>query len=427
MAKKTTFSLYLAKEDVVELDDLLTDSARDHIANGRATRWTSSTFGDGSLLYVFPSVRIRPKWLPMLQAEFGNDDVFGQSPCAVLLFKTGERSFAISFSYGHVYLDDSRTEADFGLKVAINFVSDAKLRGVERSNIGAAIRDVAQAAGQRDLRSFGFDDALDIIRKVSGYGPNSEFADIVTGSRCLRFSKKIELSAVPKTAQQAVNLFGSTAYKQTAFGVLDFLSPVLDPVHRDRLDELLVAAIRDDTDEFEISIPEILPDQIGTFRFVRAGIRNFYPDLSLELYRKGLGARLDQLAPDDLRLHRVAAYGDDERSAQTWPVYASLVGSLVWRGRRYALNEGFWYSVDDAFRSAADENFRGLLGPRDNRLRPFKKFYPMKEARHSTKPTYQSESSTMPKLPKSLAICCSIRSLWACPKCRVLALRCATS
>ena len=46
--------------------------------------------------------------------------------------------------------------------------SDGKLRSVERSNIGAAIRDFAQAAGQRDLRSFGFDDALDLIRKVSG-------------------------------------------------------------------------------------------------------------------------------------------------------------------------------------------------------------------------------------------------------------------
>src|SRR3546814_1130007 len=68
-------------------------------------------------------------------------------------------------------LDDAKTEADFGLKVAINAISDEKLRSVERSNIGAAIRDFAQAAGQRDLRAFGFDEALDLIRK----GPIYEF------------------------------------------------------------------------------------------------------------------------------------------------------------------------------------------------------------------------------------------------------------
>jgi uncharacterized protein (TIGR04141 family) len=79
------------------------------------------------------------------------------------------------------------------LKVAVNAISDEKLRSVERSNIGAAIRDFAQAAGQRDLRSFGIDDALDLIRKVSGRAADSDFAQMVTGSRPLRFSKKIEL------------------------------------------------------------------------------------------------------------------------------------------------------------------------------------------------------------------------------------------
>ena len=84
--------------------------------------------------------------------------------------------FVLTFSYAHVYLDEAKTEAEFGLRVAINAVSDEKLRSVERSNIGVANRDFAQAVGQRDLRSFGFDDALDIIRKVSGRAADDEFA-----------------------------------------------------------------------------------------------------------------------------------------------------------------------------------------------------------------------------------------------------------
>src|SRR5262249_13336426 len=152
--------------------------------------------------------------------------------------------------------------AEFGLRVAVNAVSDEKLRGVERSNIGAAIRDVAQAAGQRDLRSFGFDDALDLIRKVSGRASDDEFANMVTGARSLRFSKKIDLPDLPDVATQAVQLFKSSAYKKTAFQIIDLLSPVVDTVLEEELDAALVAAIRAGTDEFEIAIPEIMPDSV---------------------------------------------------------------------------------------------------------------------------------------------------------------------
>jgi uncharacterized protein (TIGR04141 family) len=137
-----------------------------------------------------------------------------------------------------------KTEADFGLKVAINAVSDEKLRSVERSNIGAAIRYFAQASGQRDLGSFGFDDALDLIRKVSGRAADSDFADMVTGSRPLRFSKRIEIAEVPDAAIEAVQFFKSGAYRKTAFKIIDFLSPVLDPTIQDLLDDALVAALR---------------------------------------------------------------------------------------------------------------------------------------------------------------------------------------
>src|SRR5215469_15289515 len=64
------------------------------------------------------------------------------------------------------------------MKVAINALSDDKVRSVERSNIGPAIRDFAQVAGQRDFKAFGFDEALDLVRKVSGYVGDDDFADL---------------------------------------------------------------------------------------------------------------------------------------------------------------------------------------------------------------------------------------------------------
>jgi uncharacterized protein (TIGR04141 family) len=401
MAKLNKFSLYLAKADATNFEDLLTDNARDLVKKGFAKKSTSSKFADGAALYVFPGHRTIPKWVGLLKSSFDLSDVFSQSPCALLIFRKDEFVFVLTFSYGHVYLDDSKTEADFGLRVSINAVSAEKLRSVERSNIGAAIRDFAQAAGQRDLRSFGFDDALDLIRKVSGRAADSDFADMVTGSRPLRFSKKIDLADVPDAAIAAIGLFKSEEYKKTSFKIIDFLSLVSDSNTQSLLDDALVAAVRDGTDEFEIAIPEIVPESIGSFRFEHAGFSDFHPDLSLELYRQGLGGRLAKLTLDDLKKHTVTAYAHDEdRPFQHWSVNHSLVGSLVIHGERYALNEGYWYRIGQTFKDAADRKFIELCGQPDKKLRPLKKIYQSGGRGKKQKPGYQSEESYNEEIAK---------------------------
>lgn len=395
MAKIKTFSPYLAKPSVTDFDDLLTDKARALLEEGKAIKSTSDGFGDGAAAYVFPGVPFVPSWVGLLKSSFEMPPkLFSQSPCALLTFKKGEYTFATSFSYAHVYLDDAKTEAEFGLKVAINFINDEKLRSVERSNIGAAIRDYAQAAGQRDLRSFGFDDALDLIRKISGQATDNEFADRVTGSRALRFSKRIEIGDLPSAAIEAIELFNSDAYQETSFKIIDFLSPVADPDVVSVLDEALVSAIRDGTDEFEVAIPEILPENTGSFRFERAGSNEFHPDLSLDMYREGLGDDLANLTLDDLNEHSVTAHTDDEeRQTKRWSVYCALVGSLALNGGRYALNEGSWYRIDNAYKDSADQKFLELCGKPDKRFRPLKKIYQQKQKGKKQKVNYQSEAS----------------------------------
>ena len=396
MSNLNSFSLYLAKPGIADFDELLTESARSLVKGGVAKKVVSDQFADGAALYVFHGQPAIPKWVGLLKPSFAvPDGLITQSHCALLAFKSETFIFAITFAYGHVYLDDAKTEADFGLKVAINAVHDERLRSVERSNIGAAIRDFAQAAGQRDLRSFGFDDALDLIRKVSGRATDGEFADMVTGSRALRFSKRIELVEVPAAAVEAVSFFKSGAYKKTAFRMIDFLAPVLDPTVEDSLNDKLVASIRQQSDEFEIAIPEIVSESVGSFRFEHAGFSRFYPDLSLELYCEELGPdRLSELTLDDLDKHTVAAYAEDEsRDFQHWSVHRSLVGSLVFDGERYALNEGHWYRIGKTFKEAADRKFAELKGPADKKLKPLRKIVKEGGKGKKQKITYQTEES----------------------------------
>ena len=367
----------------------------------KANRISSAGFADDAALFTFPGEANPPGWATMLKSSFVlPSNLLSQSPCAVLGFKKDGRYFAITFSFGHVYLDDTKTEADFGLRVCINGLSDGKLKSVERANIGVAIRDFAQAAGPRELRSFGFDDALDLIRKVSGRAPGDEFADAMTGSRSLRFTKKIELSELPETATASVKLFNSTAYRKTAFKIIDFLSPVLDSNLTAELDNGLVSAIITGADDFEIGIPEITHDDVGTFRFERAGIGGFHADLSLDLYRSCLGGDLAKLTVDDLKRHRVAGYRTgDSTPVGDWPVHDALLGSLVHKGDRYALNEGLWYKLGEQFKRSADKKFSELLIGTDRHLGTFKKV--VEGTGKRAKVGYQSEETYNVDVSKS--------------------------
>ncbi len=63
MAAKSTYSLYLAKPDVVEHVDLLTQGALDRIKAGNGQAVESSSFGDGAVAYYFPSHGKTPNWV----------------------------------------------------------------------------------------------------------------------------------------------------------------------------------------------------------------------------------------------------------------------------------------------------------------------------------------------------------------------------
>lgn len=395
MSTTKAFSLYLAKATVATLDDLLTDSARKMVADGRAKRTASEEFAEESALFTFQGIPATPKWVKHLQPVFDfKQKLKSQTPCAVVVFKMHDRIFALSFSYGHVYLDDAKTEGDFGLKVAINAVSDEKLRSVERSNIGAAIRDFAQAAGRRELREFGFDEALDLIRKVSGYATDDSFADLLSGARALRFSKKMEISDVPDAAVEALELFGKTSYRETAFKIIDFLSPVVDTELAEELDRELVIAIQDGSDEFEVALPDILPTGVGTFRFERTGFSDYHPDLSLDLYREQLRDDLSTLSVNDVKKHRIAAYseGGDTR-IDSWSIRKALVGTANLRDERYALNEGTWYRISQAYKDAAEAAFQRLKSAPDPVFIPLRKTIETRQKAKKPRIYYQSEES----------------------------------
>lgn len=375
MAKKT-LTLHLAKADVDVFEDVFTEEAAAKLGHPPTQVIDEPDFGDGARLFVFVGEENTPRWLRDVRQHF---DVVGNittsSAAGVLLFRSSGRLFASTFAHGWMYLDEHRFEGDFGLRAAINALDDGRLKRLERANLGDALRAVALSPFQRGLNSFGLDDALDLIRKISGQTRDDAAADSMTGSRSLRVTGEFGIADLPMLAAESLEYYESNAYQDTQFAILDSVMPIADRQLSEDLDDLAAVSVRDGIEQFEFGLPIGFDDQAVSYRFAGPGLRGSHPDLLLRHYMAAMGDRIQELTSTTLRDHKIIAQHDDERPDSKWSVRSSLVGSLVHEGERYATNEGEWYRIEQAFKDSIEATFQGLVTDWDDAPEPLRKIY----------------------------------------------------
>lgn len=136
------------------------------------------------------------------------------------------------------------------------------------------------------------------------------------------------------------------------------------------------------------------------YKFVGARLRGMYPDLLMANYIAALGDQLDEIEPQTLRDDKIASIADDPTKTQKWSIRTALVGSIVYEDGRYAINEGEWYRIDEAFKLAIEERFRDLHTVWRERPIPLRKIY---DAQGNGK--YESEASYNAALARELGLC----------------------
>lgn len=356
-----SFTLYLAKEVAEDFSEYLTDNARTNLASPTTQTLGIGEYGERAAIYVFEGPMRAPQWVVRLARSFDGVRPFQtRSGAAVLFFESNDRVFAVTFSHGWMYLDEDQFEPDFGLKVAVNALDQTRLRRLELANLGDALRGVSQSSFQRDFQSFGVDDALDLVRKISGATRQDIGLNAVTGARSLKITGEYDILELPGLAEELLELFASDAYMQTPFAIIDFVRPVVDGVLHRELNTIAAQRIRDGHDNFELGLPSNLEAEGVTFRFEGPRLRNSYPDLLLRHYVASLGARLAELDEGMLNSHKIVADFDEDRPPLRWSIRKALVGSVDHNDQRFAANEGLWYRVDDSFRQAVERAFREI-------------------------------------------------------------------
>ena len=364
MPKTKTFTLYLAKSDVANFDDLLTETANDRIRTGNATVSESEDLGSKAKAFIFENVPQPPNWLSDVGTVFlGLPKIKNKSSCAIVAFEHGDRIFLTSFAHGWQYIDDSKVEADFGLKVAINSLNDSKIKRIDRSNLGEAIKGVSQSAFQRDFRAFGIDEALDLVRRITGRTNDDEFADTLAGSTSLKITREMTLADLAEIAAEALSRFESDDYKNTGFQIIDKVRPILDRAALAMLDEKAVENIKSGQDNFELSLPGWSEEDVIYYGFSGLRVQRRFPDLLMENYRVELGDKIGDLEVSSIvSKHGVfAEFANDAMAKKRWTIKKALIGSVVVGDGLYAVNEGEWYKLDQQFKDDVDKSFKEFI------------------------------------------------------------------
>ena len=355
-----TYTMFLLKDDVKNILEIFSESAMDKINSGNVTVSENPEFAENAVVYVFQNPPIRPKWVAQLNSEFRLDaEIRNQHSSAILIFRSANRIFAVTFGYAWMCLDPAKIVPDFGLRVALNAANDDKLKRLDIANLAEATRGVTQSASQRRFDSFGLDEALELVRKIGGSIRDENFGSSVTGSNSLRIIKDMELRELPELAREALVYYSSKHYQKTAFRVIDNICPELDLNKIESLDDAAALSISQSKHEFELGLPEFSEYDIASFSFVGFRHRNQYPDLQLSHYIDILDNSLSSLSGSDLKNHKVrATYLDTNKHDRLLTIRDALVGSLAMGSERYAINEGKWYKVDTAFKESIDKSFR---------------------------------------------------------------------
>lgn len=356
---KKTHTLFLAKPDIDDFEHLLTDRARERLGSEGTRIIDVPGFAGGARLYIFAGDFITPAWVLELRRHIPFEGNFvSRSACALLMFRANERVFIATYAHGWMLVEDSNIEGDFGLRVAINILNEKKLKRLERANLGDALRGVSLSPFQRDFNSFGLDDALDLVRKISGRARDDAAADTVTGAKSLKITGEFDIADLPDLATDALTAFAAENYKETSFSIIDFVSPVMDRRLVDTLDDCACESIKNEAGEFELGLPSSNDSDSVAYRFFGPGYQGMHPELLLANYTDALGDELPNLTSELLRKHKIGSIHQDTIRNSKWSIRQSLVGSVASEGSRFAINEGEWYQVDQLFKDSIEQQFQ---------------------------------------------------------------------
>lgn len=297
-----------------------------------------------------------PRWAGFFEG-FVEPDELGRvsNASAVLLVKTSGRNFALTFGHGHTLLEPESWEERFGLRVALNSISEGQLRSIDKVSFDAiSAHTRTQSSREASAAEFGIDVEQDLVRAVTGT-PNDQdkFGVRLTGMSSLHASVRVDMKGLRPLLRRLLDQSQSNAYKKT-FPWIDQISEVKNKPLADKLDEAACESINKSGPRCWLGVPEIIDwTRVSGFRFSFKPKAPELPYIRMEDFVESLEGA--PATPHRLSHRRVTAVDGDGGELKSWSVHKCLYCEAEHAGRTYVLNSGKWYQVDRDFVKAVDD------------------------------------------------------------------------
>ena len=296
-----------------------------------------------------------PKWVRFLNlGGNGQTGLYNKVTYGLIFIPVKPRWFLVSFGMGHVKLDLTKFEQNFGLRIVLNTVNPKQLRSVDlRTPDDNTLTRRSQASRGADQTIFDIDVERDILRGLAGIPKQSEFASFVSGSDALSMDRKINVDDLPRVCAEVYAAHQKIDYKES-FGWIDHILHVRNPERIEELETELVNALDmavkgQTTNDLHLSYPRIYdPEKVNFFRYKGFRSSEQYPDLDINGYLDALQKRgITEYSPNNLTSHNVHEVDDaGQDCGNTWKISECLGYEIAIDKNRYVLSGGLWYEID---------------------------------------------------------------------------------
>lgn len=351
MAHVHTVSIYLLKADVTWARVALREDA------GQLTEHALTAPNAEGVAFVGPLQEREPDWVGLLRPVTAPPvQARSQTTSAVLVLRTAGRWFAIAFGHGRTFLDPARYERRFGLKVALNAVDPALLRGAQaRTFNDHALHTQRQVSRLSRIEALELDVERDLVVALGGTLVNEQLGRRVEGRDAARLTAELDAGMLAGKCAELLAASQQTRYR-TEFPWIDTIEEVIDPTEIAELESRAAEQLgRRQFTDFDLFPPELASEEIVSYRLrpSHGGLVVVEPDSSLLNYpvhapMSGTAARA---AIERHKLIAVDGSGDEVRR---WSFWDCLHLEMLLHDRRVVLDAGRWYRIAKGFADEVD-------------------------------------------------------------------------
>ena len=355
--KKNKLSIYLIKKDVPVDGIIVLDSS------------LIIREINGARLYIRPSATKRPGWITSFFGSVLTEEkgIFSSVPSAALIVpvKVEEKAiryFAITFGAGYHLMQKGVFEEHFGLHLVLNAVDEKNIRIIDKTNLGALVKQTREQAGRSaETSEFGIDVEQDLVQAVTGLSADPAFGKTISGKDSLHVSIPNTFNNINDFLKLCFRYSNSKEYKKK-FPWIDQIEEIRDARKIGELDAQLVLKINNDNyDKLWMAIPEIIDwANFDCFKYGASKKGEEYRDLQILDFINEHKEYKGEFTLELLKGFEAYCYFES-LPEKSWRIYDCIYVEISERDRVYTLTNGKWYQINKDFSDDVEKEYSRIL------------------------------------------------------------------